>query len=97
MEYRALHLEVDVFPEAGRYTARCEQLRISDHGDTPKAALDALGETLALFIESCLRRGVLAEVLRQNGINDYPAAADAPDVLPLPMLRSTYHDGAGAG
>ena len=58
-----MFLEIDIFPEEGRTVARCEALRISDHGEDENQALRNLSKTLTLYFLSCIRRETIWRIL----------------------------------
>lgn len=60
-------LPIQIFKEDKWWIGWCPALDVSSSGDTPEDARAHLGEALSLFIESCIERGVLEEVLRDCG------------------------------
>jgi hypothetical protein len=60
-------VEVHFKPSGRRWLALCPGLDLVTQGETFQEAEANLREMLWLFFESCLRRGVLEQVLRQAG------------------------------
>lgn len=75
---KSIVLPVDTFPEDGFYIARCAALGVSDHGATQEEAVSNLAKTVALFFESCQRRGTTLQFLQERGI--LPAGRQLDDV-----------------
>jgi predicted RNase H-like HicB family nuclease len=101
-EVHFVPLECRIFPEAGRFIARCEQLRITDHGETAEEAVRNLLETLRLFFESCMNRGTFEDILRSRGFMaselgrkvSEKGETTEPVILPMPwVIESTINDG----
>jgi predicted RNase H-like HicB family nuclease len=79
-------VEVNFRPSGKYWLATCSSLDIATQGETFERAQENLMEAILLFIESCLHRGTLEEVLRHAGfsktrINDIAKAAT--EYLPL--------------
>ena len=62
-----LPVEVHFKPSGGHWLGHCPSLGLTTQGETFEQAQANLREMLWLFIESCLRRGVLEQVLRKSG------------------------------
>jgi len=60
-------VEVTFKPSGKSWLASCPSLEIHTQGESFERAQENLKEALSLFIESCLRRGTLDEVLRLAG------------------------------
>ena len=60
-------VEVHFKPSGGHWLGLCPGLGLATQGETFERAQENLREMLWLFIESCLLRGVLEEVLSQAG------------------------------
>ena len=56
-----------LFEEDEQIIAVCPELNVSSFGDTSEAALAALQEAVALFLEECQRMGTLEAVLEEAG------------------------------
>lgn len=100
---KLVRLECRTFQEEGKFLARCDDLRISDHGSSEGEAAENLMETIRLFFESCIRRGTIGQVLKDRGIviqsvDSGSGTLGAPEdqvVLPMPwmVLRNSQNDG----
>ncbi|MGC8491111.1 MAG: type II toxin-antitoxin system HicB family antitoxin [Syntrophobacteraceae bacterium] len=62
-----LSLPFQVAKKREWYVASCRALDVVSHGDSPETPKAHLEEALLVFLESCLERGVLEEVLRECG------------------------------
>ena len=62
-----LPLQVQFRPEKDWWIATAPELDLATQGETFEQAAENMKEALALFFESCLRRGTLEEVLEQAG------------------------------
>ncbi|MDR2668599.1 MAG: type II toxin-antitoxin system HicB family antitoxin [Desulfovibrio sp.] len=60
-------VEVHFKPSAKYRTASCPGLDLATQGETFERAEQNIREALTLFVESCLRRGTLEEVLHCLG------------------------------
>ena len=60
-------VEVTFKPSGKYWIGSCPSLNVSTQGESFDRAQENLKEALALFIESCLSRGTLEEVLRRAG------------------------------
>ena len=84
-----LSLPVEVVKKRKWYVASCRALDVASQGDTPEAAKGRLEEALIVFLESCLERGVLEEVLRECGfapaLSDESEAGAAQDTVEIPL------------
>lgn len=60
-------VEVNFTPEGNLWLAQCESLGVMTQGNSFAEAQKNLAEALLLFVESCLRRGVLEQVLHEAG------------------------------
>jgi predicted RNase H-like HicB family nuclease len=81
-------VEVHFKPSGKHWLGLCPSLDLVTQGETFERAQENLQEMLWLFIESCLRRGVLEQVLRQAGFNKTKIgtvmeAVEEFDMLPL--------------
>lgn len=59
--------EVRFIPKDTYWLASCPALDLATQGETFEQAQANLREALTLFLESCLRRGTLEQVLREAG------------------------------
>jgi predicted RNase H-like HicB family nuclease len=87
-------VEVTFKPSGKCWLASCPSLDIHTQGENFERAQENLKEAIALFIESCLSRGTLKEVLRLAGyspvqINTVATAAKAylPAAFSSPECR----------
>ena len=62
-----------------RWVAGCPRLDVYSQGATREEAKRALKEAVELFVESCLERDTLAEVLRDCGFRLVPASGRVPE------------------
>ena len=86
-----------VFRPSGKYwIGSCPSLNVSTQGETFERAQENLKEALALFIESCLSRGTLEEVLSRAGYSKVQirTVSDAAGRLKLHNFRPTVFPGA---
>lgn len=60
---KMLPVQLEIIPEGDHWLARCRDLDVMTQGVTIEEAIANLKDAVALFIESCLRRGVLEKVL----------------------------------
>jgi predicted RNase H-like HicB family nuclease len=60
-------VEVTFRPSGKFWLASCPSLDLATQGETLERAQENLKEALGLFIESCLNRGTLEEVLLRAG------------------------------
>ena len=65
-----------VHEQKERWSAGCPRLDVYSQGDTREGAKAALKEAVALFIESCLKRDTLDEVLRDSGFRLLPSGVE---------------------
>ncbi|MDR1658950.1 MAG: type II toxin-antitoxin system HicB family antitoxin [Desulfovibrio sp.] len=63
-------VEVNFKPSDKYWIGSCPDLDLATQGETFERAEQNLREAIALFIESCLQRGTLDEVLRQAGYTE---------------------------
>ncbi len=63
----SFQLEVTVSKTEGWYLASCDDLDVHSQGKTEKKATENLQEALQLFLNSCIERGVLNQVLIDAG------------------------------
>lgn len=63
------------------WVAGCPRLDVYSQGAMREEAKRALKEAVELFVESCLERDTLAEVLRDCGFRLVPAAVHVPERL----------------
>ncbi len=84
-------LEFEVHQDGDLYISRCESLDLYSQGYSEDEAHANLAEAAGLFIESCMERGVLAQVLRESGVQvntKYPQ--DAPTSSSLRELKIPF-------
>lgn len=62
-----LPLEVNFKPSEKHWIASCPCLGVVTQGENYEAAQKNLEEAIILFIESCLKRGTLKQVLAESG------------------------------
>lgn len=67
MQNNMMPVEVRFIPEGDMWVAQCEALGVMTQGHTFDQAQKNLVEALLLFLESCMRRGVLEQVLQEAG------------------------------
>ena len=72
-----LAVPAEVRRDGDHYVSFCPALDVYSQGPSEEAALDNLTEALQLFVESCLARGTLDQVLQDCGF--------VPDTNPGPM------------
>jgi predicted RNase H-like HicB family nuclease len=96
-----LSLPVEVIKKRKWYVACCPALDVSSQGDTVERAKAHLEEALLLFLESCLDRGVLEEVLQECGFVSYApgqavqkAPIPAEDTIDIPLYLLTKNTGS---
>jgi predicted RNase H-like HicB family nuclease len=65
--FNFMPVEVNFKPAGKYWIASCPDFDLATQGESFESAHDNLAEALMLFIESCLKRGTLDEVLRQAG------------------------------
>jgi len=80
-------VEVHFRPEGEHWLGLCPSLGLTTQGESFERAQENLREMLWLFIESCRKRGVLEQVLRQSGftgkkIDAVIAAVEAHNMMP---------------
>lgn len=63
-----LHLRVRIRKQGKWYVSSCPSLDVHSQGRTKAEARDNLAEALGFFLESCVRRQTLEEVLRASGL-----------------------------
>jgi predicted RNase H-like HicB family nuclease len=56
-----------VFKEGRAWVAYCQSLDLSSCGESEEEALDAVGQAIALWLESCIQRQTLEDALAQLG------------------------------
>jgi len=61
-------VEVSFTPEDGIWIGQCDTLGVMTQGQTFAEVQENLREALLLFVESCIRRGVLQQVLEEAGL-----------------------------
>jgi predicted RNase H-like HicB family nuclease len=88
-------VEVSFKPSGKYWLASCPSLDIHTQGEDFERAQENLKEALMLFIESCLSRGTLEEVLGQAGYSpvqirkvEHAARKDLPFVSSLAECRA---------
>ena len=72
---KMMPVEVRFKPSKGWWIASAPELGVQTQGETFTKAEANLKEALCLFIESCLRRGTLEQVLREAGFSKVRAQA----------------------
>ena len=60
-------LPAEIKKEGAWFISSCPLLDIFSQGKTKQEALTNLNEAVRLFIESCIQRGTLEQVLRESG------------------------------
>lgn len=65
--FNFLPLEVNFKPSGKYWIASCPSLGVITQGENYEAAQKNIEEALLLFVESCLRRGTLEQVLAESG------------------------------
>ena len=60
-------LEVNFKPSGKYWVASCPALGVVTQGETFEKAQKNLEEAIVIFIESCLKRGTLKQVLAESG------------------------------
>ena len=87
-------VEVNFKPSGKYWLGSCPSLDIHTQGENFERAQENLKEALALFIESCLSRGTLEEVLRLAGYSpvqirtvENAAREFIPSAFSLPECR----------
>lgn len=77
----------------GHYVSWIPALDVYSQGDTKDQAFENGIEAVKLFFESCYRRGVLDQVLKDAGLEPDREVIEVPDVddgelvdVPLPLL-----------
>jgi predicted RNase H-like HicB family nuclease len=69
------------------YVTFCPALKIYAHGKTTEEAMACMEKTMILYIETCLQRGILDEVLRKAG---FSPATGYPAAIPVEELAQEY-------
>lgn len=64
-----LPLLLEIKPEDDHWLARCASLDVMSQGETPEEAMRNLNDALFLFVESCIKRGVWEQVLKEAGLS----------------------------
>lgn len=77
-------VEVRFKPSGGHWLGLCPSLGLATQGETFERAQENLREMIWLFMESCLRRGVLEQVLRRAGFTKTKVGA-------VMKAAETYH------
>lgn len=93
-----LSLPVEVVKKKKWYVATCAALDVVSQGDTPETAKAHLQGALMVFLESCLDRGVLEEVLQECGFMPVPSGEPGPrseeelqDTVDIPPYQLTKY------
>jgi len=85
--------------EGDVWVASCDALDVASQGDDRDDAGRMLAEALHLFLESCLERGTLEEVLRECGFEpagDTAATSEhGNDYLDVPLSLLVAKQGVG--
>ena len=78
-------LPFELLTEGTWHIAACAPLDVASQGHTREEAIRNLEEALSLFLESCLERGTLQQVLGDAGLHpvDSKRAADASTGLTI--------------
>jgi len=63
-----LHLPVKIHKQGKWYVSSCPWLDVHSQGRTQAEAHQNLADALRFFVESCVRRKTLEEVLRASGL-----------------------------
>lgn len=66
---------LELKPEGDHWLARCKALDVMTQGKTVDEATRNLDEALLLFMESCIRRGVIDQVLEEAGLTPQEISA----------------------
>lgn len=66
---KMLPVQLEIKPEGDHWLARCAALDVMTQGTTADEAMYNLNDALFLFVESCLRRGVWEQILREAGLS----------------------------
>lgn len=66
-EMHPASLPVQILKDEGVFVAHCPALWLAAHGRSPDAAMVALKEQIAIFLEEIKRMGTLTEVLLECG------------------------------
>ncbi|MDR1686644.1 MAG: type II toxin-antitoxin system HicB family antitoxin [Desulfovibrio sp.] len=84
-------VEVHFKPSAEHWTVSCPGLDLATQGETFERAEQNIREALTLFVESCLQRGTLEEVLRRAGYSKarIRAVAEAAGAYPPSGVASS--------
>lgn len=91
MQNNMMPVEVRFAPEGGIWLAQCESLGVMTQGNSFDEAQKNLMEALLLFLESCVRRGVLEQVLQEAGYEpvEIKAVQDyAQEYIPQPVRQA---------
>ncbi|MEW6202185.1 MAG: type II toxin-antitoxin system HicB family antitoxin [bacterium] len=90
------HLFGEVKKDGDWYVSCCPPLDVYSQGKTKEEAINNLIEASTLFIESCIKRGTLDEVLRELGFEAYEKPVRGkerkipkgtiPIEIPIPLL-----------
>ena len=86
-------LTVSVFKEDEHFIADCSALDLVTYGDSYEQALKHFEEACSLFIEECVDKGVLREVLLECGFQEDRKTLKPPEVvgtklIPLELLNA---------
>ncbi|MGE4293064.1 MAG: type II toxin-antitoxin system HicB family antitoxin [Desulfovibrio sp.] len=68
-ERHALPLEIRFRPDGEQWLGEAPEIGVMTQGRTLEEAQENLKDALRLFIESCLRRGVLDQILAEAGFS----------------------------
>ena len=66
-----LQIEVNFKPSGQYWIASCPALGVVTQGESFEGAQKNLEEALIIFIESCLKRGTLEQVLNESGYKNF--------------------------
>jgi len=94
----------EVHKKGDWWISSCPVLDVCSQGRTKEEAMSNLEEALALFVDSCVERGTLFDVLREAGFErvseeaaEQESACNDDDTLlvsiPLPFMISARHHG----
>lgn len=92
MQNNMMPVEVRFIPEGNIWVAQCESLGVMTQGNSFDEAQKNLAEALLLFLESCLRRGVLEQVLQEAGYEPVEIKAVqeyAEEYIPQPIQQTS--------
>jgi predicted RNase H-like HicB family nuclease len=87
-------VKVDTFQELGVWVARCAALRLSANGASREEAFANLREVMEQFFFSCVERGNILDVLRDQHVEHHALPGTAEQVeemtVPVPLLADAH-------